>query len=46
MSQTEPSMRLPAPRLGEHTRELLSEHGYGDVEIDALLESGIAAAAK
>jgi crotonobetainyl-CoA:carnitine CoA-transferase CaiB-like acyl-CoA transferase len=27
-----------APRLGEHTRELLHEVGYADAEIDALVE--------
>jgi crotonobetainyl-CoA:carnitine CoA-transferase CaiB-like acyl-CoA transferase len=30
--------------LGEHTRELLREHGYGDAEIDALSADGIIAA--
>ena len=30
-----------APLLGEHTREVLGETGYGDNEIDALIASGV-----
>jgi crotonobetainyl-CoA:carnitine CoA-transferase CaiB-like acyl-CoA transferase len=37
--------RLPAPRLGEHTRELLAEAGYDAARIDELLASGAAVAA-
>ena len=29
-------MRRPAPRLGEHTREVLAEFGLSNEEIDAL----------
>ncbi len=29
-----------APRLGEHTREVLTEIGYSTPEIDALIASG------
>ncbi|MCY1307982.1 Formyl-CoA:oxalate CoA-transferase [compost metagenome] len=33
----------PAPDKGEHSRELLAEMGYGEVELAALLESGAVA---
>jgi len=32
----------PAPKLGQHTREVLAEAGYGAAEIEALLASGAA----
>jgi len=35
--------RPPAPKLGEHTRAVLGELGYGDGEIDAMFASGAAA---
>ncbi len=35
--------RAPGPGLGEHTREVLTEAGYGEAEVDALLESGAVA---
>jgi crotonobetainyl-CoA:carnitine CoA-transferase CaiB-like acyl-CoA transferase len=34
----------PAPRLGEHTREVLAELGYGAAEVDRLIETGAAVA--
>ncbi|MGH8803718.1 MAG: CaiB/BaiF CoA transferase family protein [Polaromonas sp.] len=34
-----PGVRLNPPRLGEHTRELLQELGYGEEAIQALLAS-------
>ena len=33
-------LRHPPPLLGEHTREVLAEAGYGDARIDALLADG------
>jgi crotonobetainyl-CoA:carnitine CoA-transferase CaiB-like acyl-CoA transferase len=36
--------RRHAPRLGEHTRELLAEMGYGEERIEAMLASGAATA--
>jgi crotonobetainyl-CoA:carnitine CoA-transferase CaiB-like acyl-CoA transferase len=35
----------PAPRLGEHTREVLREAGYADAEIDAFVATGVTAQA-
>ena len=32
----------PAPKLGEHTREVLAQAGYGAAEIEDLIESGAA----
>ncbi|MBX6745711.1 MAG: CoA transferase [Acetobacteraceae bacterium] len=36
---------LPAPRLGQHTREVLAELGYDTAEITQMLECGAAQAA-
>ena len=41
-SATAPEVRRHAPRLGEHTREVLRESGYTDAQIDAMASSGAA----
>jgi crotonobetainyl-CoA:carnitine CoA-transferase CaiB-like acyl-CoA transferase len=41
-SETKPEYRRPAPRLGEHTREVLREAGFADARIDAMVKSGAA----
>jgi hypothetical protein len=30
-----------APKIGEHSREVLAEHGLGAARIDALIEAGV-----
>ncbi|NGM87610.1 CoA transferase [Parapusillimonas sp. SGNA-6] len=39
-SRTTTQVRRPAPMLGEHTRELLAEYGYGADDIDAFIAAG------
>ncbi len=41
-SETEPPAGRFAPRLGQHTREILAEAGYSDTEIDTMITAGIA----
>ena len=41
-SESAPTYRRHAPRLGEHTREILAEAGLADAEIDAMIRSGAA----
>jgi crotonobetainyl-CoA:carnitine CoA-transferase CaiB-like acyl-CoA transferase len=43
-SRTPAAVTRPAPRLGEHTREVLREAGYTDAEIDEFLAAGVVAA--
>jgi crotonobetainyl-CoA:carnitine CoA-transferase CaiB-like acyl-CoA transferase len=45
LSATPARVDRPAPRLGEHTRELLRESGYADAEVDRLIAEGVVAAA-
>lgn len=40
-SATPTQIERPAPRLGEHTREVLKAYGYGDDDIEKLLEKGV-----
>ena len=42
LSRTPPRVERPAPLVGEHTRELLSEAGYEDAEIDSFIAAGVA----
>ncbi len=43
-SESPGEVRLPPPRLGEHTAEVLGEAGLSETEIGDLLNSGVAAA--
>jgi crotonobetainyl-CoA:carnitine CoA-transferase CaiB-like acyl-CoA transferase len=40
-SATPGGTTLPAPVLGQHTREVLRECGYSDGEIDVLAAEGV-----
>ena len=44
-SETPGGPQFGAPRYGEHTREVLAEHGFSEAEIEALIEGGAVAAA-
>jgi crotonobetainyl-CoA:carnitine CoA-transferase CaiB-like acyl-CoA transferase len=39
---SDPKVLLRSPRLGEHTRSVLTELGYSEAEIDVMFESGAA----
>jgi crotonobetainyl-CoA:carnitine CoA-transferase CaiB-like acyl-CoA transferase len=41
-SQSSPEYRRHAPRLGEHTAEVLRQAGFSQAEVDALVKSGAA----
>ncbi len=40
-SDTPGGIRGPAPVLGQHSREVLGEYGYGAAEVDALIAEGV-----
>ena len=44
LSATPGSIRRRGPALGEHTRDILLEHGYTDAEVDELVAAGVAVA--
>jgi crotonobetainyl-CoA:carnitine CoA-transferase CaiB-like acyl-CoA transferase len=44
MGGVRPRAPIPPPGPGAHTREILSETGYGKDEVDKLIDAGIAAA--
>ncbi|MBO9648145.1 MAG: CoA transferase [Variovorax sp.] len=39
-SESAPEQRYPAPRLGEHTRELLAEYGLDSAQIQRMVDAG------
>jgi crotonobetainyl-CoA:carnitine CoA-transferase CaiB-like acyl-CoA transferase len=39
-SDTPGGVCRPAPVFGQHTREVLREHGYSDAEIDQMVAQG------
>ncbi len=41
LSKTPTEARLPAPALGEHTREVLTELGFARAEVEALETAGV-----
>jgi crotonobetainyl-CoA:carnitine CoA-transferase CaiB-like acyl-CoA transferase len=43
-SESQPEPRLPAPRLGEHSMDILREAGCSESEIAAMIESGATSA--
>lgn len=45
-SDTPGGPRRGAPLLGEHTHEILREHGFSAQEIEALIEAGAVLAAE
>jgi formyl-CoA transferase/CoA:oxalate CoA-transferase len=42
-SETPCAYRLPPPTLGQHTRQILKEYDFSDLEIEVLFENGVVA---
>jgi alpha-methylacyl-CoA racemase len=40
LSRTPAGIQRPAPALGEHTKDVLSEAGYSEAEVEAMFEAG------
>jgi crotonobetainyl-CoA:carnitine CoA-transferase CaiB-like acyl-CoA transferase len=43
LSETPAAVQRPAPLLGQHTRQVLEEHGFAASEIDELVAAGVVA---
>ncbi len=41
LSETDPAIERPPPRAGEHTREVLREHGLDEGTVRSLLDRGV-----
>jgi formyl-CoA transferase len=44
LTRTPTSLRMPSPQPGEHTSEILQEHGFTEAEIDELKSRGVISA--
>ncbi|MBP1884441.1 CaiB/BaiF CoA transferase family protein [Sinorhizobium mexicanum] len=42
LSETPPTIRKPAPLVGQHTREILREYGFAEEQVNSWLASGVA----
>ena len=41
LSETPGSIRSRGPALGQHSREILLEHGYTEAEVEGLVAAGV-----
>jgi crotonobetainyl-CoA:carnitine CoA-transferase CaiB-like acyl-CoA transferase len=41
MTRTQGGVRVPAPLLGEHTKQVLRDHGFTEAELSAFEENGV-----